>query len=127
MERNSPKVEIPRVESPFELRESDSPCSTISLEERRRVLSNVPEEVRFFRKTLNKITGDASTFEGYLQALLSIVIISPKADPKTHNELMKPIVTSFIGMVYEDTENNTTIEIYDKLFINLVKEWSDGQ
>ncbi len=106
----------------------DSPSSIISFEERRSFIRNsISEEVRFFRRILNKITGDERTFEGYLETILKISVINPESDSENDNENMKPVVDSFLAMIYEDKESNNTISIYGKLFTELVKKWSGRQ
>jgi hypothetical protein len=108
------------------LRSSDSP---ISFRERRNFIKNeIPEEVRLFRRTLNKITGDERTFEGYMESILKISILkNEEEDDKKDEEAMKPVVDSFLSMIYEDKESNNNIEIYGKLFTSLVNDWSGRQ
>lgn len=110
---------------------SDSP--TISFAQRRSFIkSNISEEVRFFRRILNKITGDARTFEGYLETILKISVLKEISEGEEISsiedmEAMKPVVDSFLSMIYEDKESNNTIEIYGNLFTNLVLKWSGRQ
>lgn len=119
---SSPRIVSP-INSPVE-----SPSSVISFEERRSFIrNNISDEVRLFRRILNKITGDERTFEGYLETILKISVINPDADSTNDNETMKPVVSSFLSMIYEDKESNNNIVIYGKLFTHLVKRWSGRQ
>jgi hypothetical protein len=101
---------------------------TFGFEQRRTFIrSTIPEEVRFFRRILNKITNDDRTYEGYLENILKITIVSPESPSENHQDLMKPVVSSFLGMIYEDKETNNTIFLYGRLFIDLVNRWSGKQ
>jgi hypothetical protein len=114
--------------SPVELESPSSLSSSMGFQERRSFIkNNIPEEIRLFRRILNKITDDNRTYEGYLENILRIDVIKPDSDSENDKEIMLPIVASFLGMIYEDKETNSTIFLYGRLFIDLVQKWNGRQ
>jgi hypothetical protein len=108
------------------VRDTESP--TIGFSERRSFIrNNIPEEVRLFRRILNKITNEDRTYEGYLDNILKINVIEPDSPPENDSDIMKSVVSSFLGMIYEDKETNNNISLYGRLFIDLTQRWSGRQ
>lgn len=96
-------------------------------ERRSFIRNNISEEVRLFRRILNKITNEDRTYQGYLDNILKINVIEPDSTSERDIELMKPVVSSFLSMIYEDKETNNNIDLYGRLFIELTERWSGRQ
>jgi hypothetical protein len=91
------------------------------------IKESISPEIRGIKRILNKITGnDSLKYEGYRDAILGIEILKDDSEEKDF-EIMKPIVLCFLAMVFEDTEYNNIIEVYSKLFTEIVNKWKGRQ
>ena len=88
------------------------------------IKESISPEIRGIKRILNKITGnDPLKYEGYRDAILGIEILKDEESEEKDFEIMKPIVSCFLTMVYEDTEFNNIIQVYSKLFTEIVNKW----